>query len=396
MNFSSSSARRSVWLSACALLLCACNGNYHTAPDAEKVRQFAQHGYPLESQYGYQTSSFTWQLAGSEISGTFLLPSKSGQYPLVIYLPGVGEGPNGGLRWRTAWARAGYAVLCIQLLPSDLREVPAPRAPEKRDRDSGAPPPDIAVDYLPELRAHYSNDAMVARLTRLAALLDELQRRQSSGDPALAPLDLGHIALAGFDLGAYSAMVAVGEHVAVAEDLIAQRPIAAVIAISPYASFSGASFARRYNGIHAPVLSITSDADADSHGLVTEGVRGAPYQYMPPGNKYLLTLFGLSHQALAGRAVGQADDEPSPDRPKSSRTAGSADSARSGRGGPDDGGPAGTVMQSATLREQELVAIESVSTAFLDATVKSDSIAREWLQKNAPGWLTDEANLQWR
>ena len=38
--------------------------------------------------------------------------------------------------------------------------------------------------------------------------------------------------------------------------------------------------------------------------------------------------------------------------------------------------------------------IQSVTTAFLDAYVKNDAIAREWLEKDAARWARNSAEVQ--
>jgi hypothetical protein len=37
--------------------------------------------------------------------------------------------------------------------------------------------------------------------------------------------------------------------------------------------------------------------------------------------------------------------------------------------------------------------VERVTTAYLDAMVKADPIATEWLERNATRWLGDSAEL---
>jgi len=41
-----------------------------------------------------------------------------------------------------------------------------------------------------------------------------------------------------------------------------------------------------------------------------------------------------------------------------------------------------------------VVAIQAISTAFLDAVVKQNSIAREWLDKDAHKWLRNKGELK--
>ncbi|PTT92308.1 hypothetical protein DBR42_02215, partial [Pelomonas sp. HMWF004] len=39
--------------------------------------------------------------------------------PVVVYLPGLGQGSDAGQRWAAAWAQAGYTVLAVQPLEAD-------------------------------------------------------------------------------------------------------------------------------------------------------------------------------------------------------------------------------------------------------------------------------------
>src|SRR6185295_14488649 len=75
-----------------------------------------------------------------------------------------------------------------------------------------------------------------------------------------------------------------------------------VIALSPYADFAGMGTEARFRDIRLPVMSVTSPEDTDAYGLVTTAaVRRAPYQYMPPGRKYLLLLGAGPHSLLGGQ-----------------------------------------------------------------------------------------------
>jgi len=59
-----------------------------------------------------------------------------------------------------------------------------------------------------------------------------------------------------------------------------------------------------------------------------------------------------------------------------------------------DRGDAGSGGASSTVNwKMELADAKVVSVAFLDATVKDDSIAREWLSKDAQRWLGDLGQL---
>ena len=53
----------------------------------------------------------TLTIASGKVRALLALPDAGPPAPLVLYLPGLGEGASGGERWRHAWAAAGMAVL---------------------------------------------------------------------------------------------------------------------------------------------------------------------------------------------------------------------------------------------------------------------------------------------
>jgi hypothetical protein len=192
-------------------------------------------------------------------------------------------------------------------------------------------------------------------------------------------------------------------------------PVKAVIALSPYSDFAGAPFSERYAGMRGPILSVTSDNDTDALGLVTSpSIRKAPFETMPGGSKYLLTLSGIPHAGMSGGGLptepGEAGGRPG----KGEHSQGGADRSRDGggrsanrKGGPGGGGsadggrPVGDrpgMYRDAALSPTSLAigeaAIQGVTTAFLDAYVKDDSIAREWLDKGASRWLREWGELK--
>jgi hypothetical protein len=66
---------------------------------------------------------------------------------------------------------------------------------------------------------------------------------------------------------------------------------------------------------------------------------------------------------------------------------------------PVDADPSASIGErplSATGRAIDAAAIEAVTTAFLDAYVKRDAIAAEWLGRDAPRWIGERGELQHR
>ena len=378
-------------------LLAACASPSPPKPNAAVVKQFAGQGYITDDRYGVATTSAAWDGTNGRFDLALTVPTKGGPFPLVIYLPALGESSSAGAAWRTAWAEGGYAVVSIQLLAEDTGAFSSAQA--------------RTGDFSALYRERYSAKVMTARIGALRAALAELSRRHDRKEAPLDRIDLSRIAVAGYDLGAYTAMVIAGESIRDIASLSLQIPISAVIALSPYSDFSGAAFAERYGGIRGPVLSVTGDNDVDSVGLVkSPSVRKAPFEFMPGGDKYLLALSDIQHRTLAGGEIQQETDENRPPE-KAARSGGNPqDGGRSGgrrRGGGSAGGSSadgqrgsersaarGGVEYSLTAHAISVSLIQGVTNAFLDAYLKNDPIAREWLEKDARRWIKDRGEIR--
>jgi dienelactone hydrolase len=361
-------------------------------PDAETVNKFAAHAYATDQRFTAVTSLLNWTVGEAHDELALTAPDKPGRYPLVIYLPGLGETRDAGMLWRTAWAQAGYAVLSVQPFTEDASGWTAPKS--------------RPGDFAALARVRYSANVALSRIEALDALWRELLRRQAAGEPALDRIDTSHVAVAGFDLGAYTAMTLAGENLRDVAKPAAVIPVAAAIALSPYADFSGATFSERYRDIQGPVLAVTADSDADAIGLVTSpSVRKAPYEYMPDGNKFLMLLWSVPHFVLGGNKL----DGPPPeviltetDKPEQARVSTPPPGPNTGNrprtmlpepASRSDPAATGTVL-TATTNAIGAAAISGVTTAFLDAYLKNDPVAAEWLARDAPRWLRDKGEFK--
>jgi dienelactone hydrolase len=362
------------------------------------VQQHAEKGYVVKKHYDTTSVHQTWQIGTDAVEITLTLPTGSGLYPLVLYLPGLGESSNAGAQWRRGWAEAGYAVMSAQ-----------PIAIGEKVWSSEAA---LAGEFREIAKGQFSKHALADRLIILRGVLDELRRQQENKDTALFNhVDLSRLAIAGYDLGAQTAMSAAGEQSDGVELAPFPDAVKCVIAFSPYADLSRADLESRFRSIRVPVLSITSNNDTDAYGWVTSAaVRQTPYQYMPPNQKYLLLLSSASHFLLAGKEVpagGRQDDKAArtpraPDANEGDDYGGTGHrgggSGRKDRKGREGGSRAeiGTLMlqqELSVFERLEITDIQQVSTAFLDATVKIDPQARGWLSKDTQRWLADTATI---
>jgi hypothetical protein len=150
-------------------------------------------------------------------------------------------------------------------------------------------------------------------------------------------------------------------------------------------------------------MTITSNADDDLLGVINEpSRREVPFAQMPAPDKYLLVMRGLPHSALGGNP--ELKDTRSGALAR--RQSGSGSSAKGRRGAKgsdaDSNGPDSSdeslaidipaLSPDVLLRRQ--VSAQTISTAFLDAYVKRDGRAREWLSSDLSGWLGASGELR--
>lgn len=377
--------------------------------DAELAR-FASRGYESAAPTTTVTIQDVWKHGNEEIMIELLLPSNVAQAPLVIYLPGLGEPVEAGEKWRNGWAQAGYAVASIQIVGS------AALWTTSAGRNG---------DFKLVASEQFAVKSLNTRLERLNFVLREIARRAQGGDSAYGRIDTSRVAVAGFDLGAQTALAVAGEKHPGMADLPAMPGLRAAIALSPHAILARGGFVERFGAIHLPTLTVTGTEDGDPYGLVdSPHTRQAPFNYMPPGDKYLLVMEDGTHQLLSGasRPVAlpgeDANGAPQDFPPGGGRRGPPGGMGRSnfgggpggmggpgGRGGPGgEDGPGGMgrpppdhaafqrFAAKALLRQ--IVIIERISVAFLDATVKDDPVATEWLARDAARWSDPLARLE--
>ena len=377
----------------CAALavLVACSTDQPSGPADAEVQAFAARGYGSAKHSVAGTTTHAWSVSGQALSVVMSLPDETSAAPLVIYLPGLGQSSEAGELWRTAWSSAGYAVLSVQLLEADERAWSSALARGGEFRK-------LALD-------RYGAPAMRQRLRLLADVVAEGERRSLQGEPAWNRIDWNRVAIAGYDVGAYAAMVAAGEQLVGLEDRSGALKIRAAIALSPFSNPAAGSIDSRYRDIRIPVLSVTSTADGDPLGLTDGGdQRSVPFERMRGPDKYLLMLRDVSHARLAG---GVSATTPEPEAKRAG-----------GAGGGDLGPRRGTNQRmnreeseeplvdrpraveravvrglSANALRMRVLAAQAVSTAFLDASLKDDSRARGWLENDAPRWLSGLGTL---
>ncbi|MGZ5601555.1 MAG: alpha/beta hydrolase family protein [Methylobacter sp.] len=389
----------------------------------EKIGQFiAKGGYSAAHSYTIDTVRETWRHDGQAIEITLLAPTAKGRYPLVIYLPGLGEHADGGRLWRETWAKAGYAVLSIQ--PLEIAEALKELAPMLRkpgsdeeaeiaDEDKqvpfgeSGPRPSLAaksseMHYLG--REYFSQQALKKRINHLLWAYAQLKLRAKAEQSLFASADESRLIIAGYDIGAQTAAAMIGEKfdtaLPQAQDF---KPLAAML-FSPSVDMSLGSVATRYKNIAIPLLVVTGTEDDDPYGISSPYVRTAIWEYAPPGNKYLLLLNKGGHQLLSGASFSYRK-EPGPDQDGGERFGGAMPSHLDShfQGGGRPGGPPGGMgggrpphngRHDDDQDAKHIAAVFSLSSAFMDSISRSDNSARSWIAEKANQWLKKSSSLK--
>lgn len=351
------------------------------------IQRFADRGYLAGGRYDTETVNDRWFDGREEIDLCLTLPRASAPHPLVIYLPGLGESARDGELWRTPWAAAGYAVLSLQPAVAGPAALAAGRA---RSGDFSG------------LSRHYAAEALARRAAAVRHVAAEIARRSGALQAPFERVDAARNALAGYDLGSQTAQHFAGERPRGGEAPAPLPGLKAAVFLSPWPGSAAGGLAERYGAMTVPSLSVTGPEDTDANGQITSAFsRQAPFRYMPAGDKYLLAVEDAGHRVFSGNPGGLRDD---PGQEGDGMPAGGPRERGGGRGGPPGGGPGGgfgggpdgpgaSRGRAGGDGRRQAAAIASTSLAFLDAVLKEDPVAREWLARDANRWLDPLASL---
>ena len=409
---------------ACAALMTGCfmsPSPLTPEQQTEKIGQLIDKG-GYSAVVGYDINSIheTWRHDGQAVDISMLAPTTAGAYPLIYYLPGLGEQADDGKLWRETWAKAGYAVFSIQPLDiGNALKVAAPisEQPEdsswswftsSKDKDKAVALKAVRNSDLRYLGHEYFSEAsLIKRINHVHWAYAQLQQRTKAKQGLFAAADLSRVVIAGYDIGAQTTAAMIGEkYDAVLPQDSDFKPLAAIL-LSPSVDIAQGDVTTRYQNIAIPLLAITGSGDDDPYAISTPYARTAIWENAPPGNKYLLLFKKGTHQLFAGDGLShkqESNPEPeSAEKPESGAAMPRFSNAYGGgsRGGSHGGGSQGGISKSKGGSRQngeqdynQIAAVFSVSTAFLDHVCKHDSVAGSWLSAKANPWLDKSASLK--
>jgi predicted dienelactone hydrolase len=293
-----------------------------------------------KSKPAHNDVSFLDQARGREIPLRIYLPAGTGAAPVILFSHGLGGSRAGSVFLGEHWAGRGFVAVYVQHPGSD-ESVWKDTAPQQR---------------LEAMNRAASMDNFLARVKDVPATLNQLELWNKDSTNFLhGRLDLSRIGMSGHSFGALTTEAVSGETMPIGGQRFTDPRIKAAIIMSPSAP-RGGDVEKAFASVKVPWLLMTGtkdlapigNADMKSRLSVYPALRGAP--------KYELVLNNAEHSVFTDRAL---PGESEPRNPNHHR------------------------------------AILALTTAFLDAYLRGDAAALQWLNGSGPRAIL-ESQDQWQ
>ena len=262
---------------------------------------------------------------GREIPIRVYLPGGKSAAPVVLFSHGLGGSRESNPYLGEHWSARGYVVVFLQHVGSD------------ESVWKGIPP----AQRMSALAKAVNQQTTTARLKDVPAVIDQLERWNQSGEPALAGrLDLNRIGMSGHSFGAQTTQAVSGQRTPRGDASFTEKRIKAAVMMSPNTPRNGGDPRQFFGGVSVPWLLMTGTKDSSRVGDLTLEDRLSVFPALSPGGKYELVLDGAEHEAFSDRLL-----------------------------------PGFSVNRNPNHHR----VILAVSTAFWDAWLREDTEARAWL-----------------
>lgn len=222
-----------------------------------------------------------------EIPLRIYLPDLQKPAPVLLFSHGLGGSRENNPYLGNHWAARGYVAVFLQHPGSDDTVW--------RTQPQG--------ERLSAMRDAASIDNFLERVKDVSAVLDQLERWQTLGEPALrGRLDLTKIGMSGHSFGAVTTQAVAGQSFRMAGNRFTDERIDAAIAMSPSSPRRGKA-AEAFADVKIPWMLMTGTLDSSPIGDIDVASRLAVFPALPPGDKYELVLWKAEHSAFGDRAL---------------------------------------------------------------------------------------------
>lgn len=213
-------------------------------------------------------------------------PAGTAPCGLIVHSHGLGGSRDGGDAWGRAWQRAGFAVLHLQHPGSDTETL-----------RSG----------LRALRRAASAEQLIARVTDMRFVLDEVERRVRAAAAPWSRVQLDALGASGHSFGAQTVLALAGKRFPVRTPAFVEPRFRAFVAFSPALGQGDArSPVQQFGAVERPLLVLTGSHDGSPLDPGLSGAdRARVYEGLPAGRgrRALLWLDGADHMTFGGNAA---------------------------------------------------------------------------------------------
>ncbi len=279
------------------------------------------------------------------------VPEGNAPVPLVIFSHGLGGSREGGKAWGEHWSANGYLVIHVQHPGSDESLW--------RANEEGTP--------RRRLMRGATAEQFLRRVEDVRFVLDELtqQAGQAKAPAWVRRADLSRVAMTGHSFGALTTMALANEQYPGPIKSVADPRISAFIAFSPSVQGAEPTWPQRFGAMNKAFLTLTGTLDGDVLGTGTGTQnRALLFDLQPPGDKYRVVFQDGDHAVFNGGNLREADWMNWVTGQRNESTP-----------------PAAAKI----IHEQ----VKKISLAYLDAYLKKDATAKQWLNTEAAKALGD-------
>ena len=253
----------------------------------------------------------------------YLPPNATPPYPIVIFSHGLGGSRDAAEYLGQYWSQHGYFCVFPQHVGSDSSVWEPARGTNRQE-------------FIRRMQVAANGQNLVDRAHDVTFVIDELERRNQTDPNLKGKLNLNAIAVAGHSFGAGTALVAAGQKFGPGSQLEDKRVKSALYLCPPV---MGGRMAGTYDDITIPGMLLTGTEDNSMIRGTKAEDRRIPYDGIRAPHQYLVNFYGADHATFGGRSFRA---------------------------------PKETDAEFHRL-------IDGVTLKFLDATLKNDPAAWQWL-----------------